>query len=73
MYSDTSITYGSPGDKLRPTPIFEVGASKPHENLVEDARQWLVAGRDAQLVVLIYIQEDREALGAHRKTKRLSG
>lgn len=68
-YNDTSVTYGSPGEKLRPTLVFVVGASETNENLVEDAKQWLVTGREAQLVVLIDIQEDREALKAHRKTK----
>lgn len=67
-YSDTAITYGSAGDMLRPTIVFEVGASEPYENLVEDVRQWFLAGSGAQLVVLIDIQEDHEALQNRRKT-----
>ena len=37
-------------------------------NMREHTRQWLVAGREAQLIVLIDIQEDNEALWNHRKT-----
>lgn len=67
-YSDSSITYGSAGERLRPTIIFKVGASEPHVNLISDASQWLLSGREAQLVVLVDIQEDTEALRRHRQT-----
>lgn len=48
-------------DKPRPTLVFEANASEPHENIVEDARQWLLSGGKEQRVVLIDIQEDRRA------------
>lgn len=56
-YSDTTITYGSSGERLRPTVVFKVGASEPRENLTSDASQLLLAGREAQLIVLIDIQD----------------
>lgn len=69
-YSDAGIHYGRPGEDLSRTIVFEVGASEPHDQLVDDTRQWLLGARgDVQLIILVDIQEDLNALKRHRQTQ----
>ena len=66
-YSDTSITFGLPGQGQRQTVVFEVGLSEKEEDLAADAQQWLLcAGGGTKLVVVINVKEDRKTLQQRR-------
>lgn len=69
-YADATILFGLPDEDKEPSIVFEVGLSESHEDLLIDARQWLMnTGDSVRLVVLIDIKERRKDLFVKRQSE----
>jgi hypothetical protein len=66
---DLAIIFKRPRGKPVLTVIFEVGVTESYQDLVSDAKQWLLKAKDeVNLVVIVDIQENFRDRNAIRKT-----
>jgi sulfite reductase beta subunit-like hemoprotein len=67
--NDLGIFFKKPFGKLLFTVVFEVGFSESYEDLLSDAKQWLIkSSEEVTIAVIIKIQEDKSARREARKT-----